>query len=573
VARYGLNIPYWDDWNLVPYAAGRQPITWQWLWALQEDHRIPLPKLIFVTLYRLGHGDVRVIMFANLAILCSIAWLGLTVARRRRGESQLSDALIPLLLVGIANYSNLVSANQIQYISSIGLFWLAVCVILWQPDWFRSKTVVGLGVCIVCLPLTGSTGVALVLPLLALLGVGALMHRHSQTADTRRACWVALGICGVAGATLVAYAQFGARPESPVLSAASNVGQFVTGTLQLAAVGFAGPVIAPPAGASPLELQFGARYFAADWVGRFWMVGSALVIAVAAGALAGMYWMVRQRREMTATVLGPLACLSSAGVLAIIIGFERGFALDQRYIILGATLIATTYLCLGVVRHAAATVAGWALLLLALWMFPWNAYNAFNFGEARHTFATDFARDVRAGVPVDLLGTRYFEDLWGDPSLAAGAITQMRDDQLGPFVDGSLRLNESQPVIRGEEAIPTTPVAVHNMSKVGEYWQGSGADSFLLFSVGLRQLAGVRLTYSLIDQSAAPAYFEVAWSNVPATDFSTRGNRYVVYGAPAMAQQQQIVAWIGNTVGLLRVTPDVKPTSFKLDEIVLLLAS
>src|SRR6516225_4325328 len=73
IGRFGTRTPYWDDWNLIPYAAGRLPITWQWLWAFQNDHRIPLPKLIFVGLYKLGHADLRVIMFANLAILSGAA--------------------------------------------------------------------------------------------------------------------------------------------------------------------------------------------------------------------------------------------------------------------------------------------------------------------------------------------------------------------------------------------------------------------------------------------------------------------------------------------------------------------
>jgi hypothetical protein len=35
-------------------------------------------------------------------------------------------------------------------------------------------------------------------------------------------------------------------------------------------------------------------------------------------------------------------------------------------------------------------------------------------------------------------------------------------------------------------------------------------------------------------------------------------------------QTEQFVAWIGDTVTMLRITPDIKPASFKLDEIVLL---
>jgi hypothetical protein len=31
VAQYGSTVPVWDDWIIVPYAVGQQPITWDWL--------------------------------------------------------------------------------------------------------------------------------------------------------------------------------------------------------------------------------------------------------------------------------------------------------------------------------------------------------------------------------------------------------------------------------------------------------------------------------------------------------------------------------------------------------------
>jgi hypothetical protein len=300
---------------------------------------------------------------------------------------------------------------------------------------------------------------------------------------------------------------------------------------------------------------------------------AAVVIAAAVIAAIGLLWTVIRHRKTAVTIAGPLACLGSVAMLAISIGYERDSALEQRYVVLGATLLFVAYVCLALLRNRAATLASWGLLLTSLMLLPWNAYNAISFGEARRAFESDLVRDIRAGVPVDLLGTRYYEDLWGDPALAARALKEMRDDRIGPFANGDLRLNDAAPTVASEETISTTPVAVHNMTKTGDYWQTSGGDAFMLLSVGSRELAGIRLKYSLASATSSPAYLQLAWSDPSGTGFDKKGNRFVVWGAPVLGEPEQTVAWIGERVGMLRITPDIRPVSFKLDEVVLLLSS
>ena len=47
IARFGSNVPSWDDWDQVPTATGHQPVTWEWLWSQHNEHRVPLPRLSF----------------------------------------------------------------------------------------------------------------------------------------------------------------------------------------------------------------------------------------------------------------------------------------------------------------------------------------------------------------------------------------------------------------------------------------------------------------------------------------------------------------------------------------------
>jgi hypothetical protein len=40
VWRFGNDVPFWDEWNMVNALTGAQPITIKWLWALHNGHRI-----------------------------------------------------------------------------------------------------------------------------------------------------------------------------------------------------------------------------------------------------------------------------------------------------------------------------------------------------------------------------------------------------------------------------------------------------------------------------------------------------------------------------------------------------
>jgi len=574
VGQYGLRVPNWDDWNIIPVAVGKQPITLEWLWSFHMDHRIPLPRLVFVGLFGTSGQDVRAIMWLNVALLSVAVLLGMVIARRRAGRTRLTDAVLPLSLASIANYSNLVWAAQIQYILSVALFCLVVCLLLSRADWFSLSRVALVGLGALCLPLTGSTGLALAVPLIGLLPLAAWMHRQRPGRCARAARWLAV-LAAVALVALVAGYDLGDRPASPVTTPAANVLQMVQGSVQLAAVGFAAPPLPfiPPLPLPDSLPSVVAAYFSADWVGHTWRLRAAVLLAAAGVALAGLVWPVVRRRRPARLVLGPLACLACVGALDAAIGYARGDGLAPRYITLGATLIFTVYLCLSVLRHRGAALTSWALLLTSLVLLPWSVYQAVSFGQARRAFEAGLTSDIRAGVPVDLLGTRYYPHLWGDPTLAAGAIKEMRDDRIGPFASGDLVLNDAPPTVVAEQALSTVPSAVHSMRRVGDAWEGSGgSDSYVLFATGAVHLAGVRLTYHLSNASASPGLLSVAWSAAQTADFDQPGHTFVQWGAPADGQPQEVVAWIGAPVEVLRVTPDVKPATFSIDEIVLLLA-
>ncbi len=66
VHRYGRNIPLAEDWLMVAPLTGNEPDLVGWLWRQNAEHRIPLPKIIYLFLLKITHGDFRAGMVFNV---------------------------------------------------------------------------------------------------------------------------------------------------------------------------------------------------------------------------------------------------------------------------------------------------------------------------------------------------------------------------------------------------------------------------------------------------------------------------------------------------------------------------
>ncbi len=98
VRAYGSNVPFWDDWNMVPVLTGHEPLTLAWLWVPNNEHRIPLPKLAYIALVRGSGFDWRSGMYASVLCLGVLSAGLIVVVRRSRGYTAFSDAIFPLAL-------------------------------------------------------------------------------------------------------------------------------------------------------------------------------------------------------------------------------------------------------------------------------------------------------------------------------------------------------------------------------------------------------------------------------------------------------------------------------------------
>jgi hypothetical protein len=97
--RYCLPLPWADEWELTGVATGKEPLTLEWLWTPENEHRAPLTRLEVLLVGKLTGWDLRFIHHFNLDLLALGSLLLILAVRRVRGYSTLADAFLPLLIL------------------------------------------------------------------------------------------------------------------------------------------------------------------------------------------------------------------------------------------------------------------------------------------------------------------------------------------------------------------------------------------------------------------------------------------------------------------------------------------
>jgi hypothetical protein len=118
-------VPYWDEWDTVPIVQHFQQgaLTWQELWSVHASaHRIPLPRLLDLTLIELTHWNRQIEMSFDLAVAC--AALSLLIASMVRTVKTsmarfLLVAPLSLLMLSFAQFENWFTPFQIAFIATV----------------------------------------------------------------------------------------------------------------------------------------------------------------------------------------------------------------------------------------------------------------------------------------------------------------------------------------------------------------------------------------------------------------------------------------------------------------------
>jgi hypothetical protein len=490
ISRHVSRVPFNDEYSTFRFLfgeAGTRPTEY---WVQHNEHRIPLPQAVYVGTVWLSGYDFRAPVVVNAALLALVAGYLLWVVRRVRGRFSVADAFLPLTVLGLGGWENLIWGFQLQFVLSTVLL-LGFLGLVLIPGFPASVRRVGAaGFVVVLLPLCGANGVALV-PALAvgLLFVGVRNLRSADRSLRRPGLVAILG--GLAGlALLTAYfhglQKVDYHPPPPNLE-----------SVAYAAVNFLGLGMGPVT-----HLMHSPGY------DRITVLGGAVVVLVAATGVI----LVRSLRESeerpravaVGCVLGGLLCL--AGGLAYGRAGFGNIMGASRYVTLAMPIPVTAYLAwIAFGRGLAGRGVPFVLLLAILAFLVPNTRFAYLAAGEHAARLKKVEREIRDGVPIGFITDGNRSVYPGSPAGFRTSLGLLRDHGVRPFA----AIRPDPPL--AAESVPVRVLRTEGVVEdAGGFRVSGGIGTVVLALPGPTYAYGVALTYEVV-QPAGRVQALVSW--------------------------------------------------------------
>jgi hypothetical protein len=361
------NIPIQEDWHVIPAFTGHQSHFLGWLWKQNNEHRVPVPKLIYVGLLKLW-PDFRVGMIFSMVVAAAIAAAFVIVLRRIRGRTRWTDAFFPVAFLHLGHWENLGWSWELQFVVATAFACALLMVTAMTTEWTTRRAIVA-GGCLVAIPLSGATAFAFA-PIMVV--------------------------------ALIPVARRTAQPAKGVLIGSMAMSMGLTG---LYFVGLKHPDWVTPSPSPWASFQAGLKFLAlavGPAAGAWWLPSVVLIAAILGSAA---FLLFRARRQ-GAVVL--LAYLVAAIVLAASLGQGRAglipvFGLPDRYALIAVPGLCCCYLAYERYGHRLRRWGPPVLCVGMVALIPLNTNFGLQYRDWYHYRVDNFAADVKAGMPLDQL--------------------------------------------------------------------------------------------------------------------------------------------------------------------------
>jgi len=379
VRHYARNIPYMDDWELVPVVTGHRSISLKWAWSQHNEHRAMLPRLILVSLFRWIARDFRTGLYLNAGLLSLAGALMIVLARRLRGHTRLTDAVLPFSILTLAQAEVLLIGFALNLVLTAWMSYALIAVLARaseRPPWM---SVIPISTSVVLLPLCGGSGLVMLPPLMLWLAGYLCWGWWSGRGPggwARAFGLLSLMACSAIVALYLSdYVKPAHHPSAP------SLGAIVRTSLEV------------------LSLPLSSR------TAGYWKTAAVTMVALVAVALIRLTAVAVRLPQERPRALGLAAVILSMMGVAISVGVSRsgfgpGAGLLSRYVSLATPLLSALYVTWLIYTPARPQRALQACLLLVVCLsVPGSLQKAKDRGDpARHCFR-QMERSLRAGKP------------------------------------------------------------------------------------------------------------------------------------------------------------------------------
>jgi len=478
VAKYGSRTPYHDEYASFNLLFGNA--TAADYWGQHNEHRIPLPRLLYVAAVKLAGTDFRAPLALNVVLLAAATAGVLAAVRARRGRFAVADVAIPLLLLGTQHFDNLLWGFQVQFVLSTALVLAALALVAWPGDAAAPRRLVALSVVAAALPLCGANGAPPGLALAGFLVVAGVRRLWS-----RRAAGL-LGGLAAGGVVLATFVGLNRVPRP-----AGSVEAFLGGVVNLPGFGFGAAAYLP----------HGEAYAGVTAAG---VVTTLLLLATAAMLVRVVVSDPAERDRALA-----LAALL-AGIAGLAVGISYGRSghargvFAGRYVTLFAPGVVVAYVAW--VWYGRGRLVPIALAVAAAVAALPNARFAAGIAEFHSSRLKRVEYEAKAGLPVGIVADR-------NPWLFPGAgearrawLDLLRSHGVRPFD----KLTPDVPL--AAEAVPVRVLRTEGLAEESGGYRVLRQSGGVVFRLPRRgYVYAVRLTYAAEREGASIPRSVVSW--------------------------------------------------------------
>lgn len=113
VIRFSVDVPWWDQWDLVPFLDGNPRSFGEWQ-SQHNEHRVLVPRLIMAALARASRWDVRWEMATTVGFAIGLVSVCGLFARRLLGRLTWELFALALLIFSLSQWENWLWGWQLQ---------------------------------------------------------------------------------------------------------------------------------------------------------------------------------------------------------------------------------------------------------------------------------------------------------------------------------------------------------------------------------------------------------------------------------------------------------------------------